>query len=444
MAVAANALRHSLSLQNQSDPRHHVSPDPDITHAPFSAPGDASLSAHEYPWRPLLLGAGILAVAFNLRTALSATAPLMETIIEDTGLSSSATSMLTTLPVICFGLLAPFAPKLARRFGMDLTVWATMIVLAIGILIRIASSQVALFGGTILIGAAIAIANVILPGLLKRDFPHGSGLMTGLYTVGLTTGSSLAAGITIPLQHAAGLGWRGTLAIWAIPAVIAALILMPRLRTNRAGRPLRQQESPLIVLWREPIAWQVTLFMGLQSFAFFIVMTWLPTIFIDAGMAESRAGLMLSLTNLFGVVTGFAMPILAGRSRGQAHLVIITIALWVTGIGGLLVAPLSGTILWIACIGLAQGAVLGIALSMMVLRSPDASHAARLSGMAQSVGYCLAALGPFLGGYLHDLTGSWASTLVLPLALMAPLLLVGLGAARDRVLGQPGLAQAPA
>ena len=386
--------------------------------------------------RPLLLGAGILAVAFNLRTAISATAPLMETIVDDTGMSSSATGMLTTLPVICFGLLAPLAPKLARRFGMDLTVWATMAVLALGIVIRIAPPLTALFGGTILIGAGIAVANVLVPGLLKRDFPRGSGLMTGLYTVGITAGSSVAAGMTIPLQHALDLSWRGTLALWAIPAVAAVLILLPRLRTNHAGRPLRQQGSP-IVLWREPLAWQVTLFMGLQSFTFFAVMTWLPTIFIDAGMSEGRAGLMLSLTNLFGVATSFAMPILAGRSRGQGHLVIAMIALWATGIGGLLVAPMTGTLLWIACIGLAQGSALGIALSMMVLRSPDASHAARLSGMAQSVGYSLAALGPFLSGFLHDVTGTWTLALVVPLALMAPLLVVGLGAARDRVLGQP-------
>jgi CP family cyanate transporter-like MFS transporter len=259
--------------------------------------------------RPLLLGVGILAVAFNMRTAISATAPLIETVVDDTGMSSSATGMLTTLPVVCFGLLAP----------------------------------------------------------------------------------------------------------------------------------LRQQASPPIVLWREPLAWQVTLFMGLQSFTFFAVMTWLPTIFIDAGMSEGGAGLMLSLTNLFGVFTSFAMPVLAGRSRGQGRLVIAMIVLWATGIGGLLVAPMTGTLLWIACVGLAQGSALGIALSMMVLRSPDAPHAARLSGMAQSVGYSLAALGPYLSGFLHDVTGGWTLALALPLALalMVPLLVVGLGAARDRVLGQP-------
>ena len=176
--------------------------------------------------------------------------------------------------------------------------------------------------------------------------------------------------------------------------------------------------------------------MGLQSFIFFAISSWTPTLLVDNGMTEARAGLMLSLMNIFGLISSFVAPIVANRARDQRALIAVVVAIWAVGIGGLLIAPATWTILWMALFGIAAGAALSIALTLIVLRSPDTRHAAALSGMAQSVGYLLAATGPFIVGALHDLSGGWRGPIVFVLLILVPTLLFGLAAGRDRLVGQ--------
>ena len=325
-----------------------------------------------------------------------------------------------------------------------------MTVLASGILIRLIHPIPFLFLGTAIAGAAIAIANVLMPAIVKRDFPGQMGLMTGLYTMGISAGGAFGAGLTLPIARAADLEWRGALAIWAAPAMFAIAFLSLRLilqatrqsnadRAERPDRSVATRRLPTPSLWRDPLAWRVSLFMGLQSFIFFAISSWTPTLLVDNGMTEARAGLMLSLANIFGLVASFVAPIVANRARDQRTLIVVVVAIWAAGIGGLLIAPTTWTILWMALFGIAAGAALSIALTLIVLRSPDTPHAAALSGMAQSVGYLLAATGPSIVGALHDLSGGWRVPIVFVLLILVPTLLFGLAAGRNRLVGQiPG------
>lgn len=388
----------------------------------------------------MLLAASILVVALNLRATIIAVSPLLDAIRDDTGISGTLAGLLTTLPVVLFGLMASLAPRLARRFGADLVIVATMTGLAIGILLRLIHPIAFLFLGTAVAGVSIAIANVLMPAIVKRDFPARMGLMTGLYTMGISAGGAFGAGLTLPIARAADLEWRGALAIWAVPAIVAiaflSLQLVPQLARQREDRIGTGRRPPAPRLWRDPLAWQVSLFMGLQSFVFFALSSWTPTLLVDNGMTEARAGFMLSLSNVFGLVASFVAPIVANRARDQRALVVVVAAIWAAGIGGLLIAPATWTILWMALFGIAAGSALSIALTLIVLRSPDTPHAAAMSGMAQSVGYLLAATGPFLVGALHDLSGGWRVPIIAVLLVLVPTLLFGLAAGRDRLVGQ--------
>jgi MFS transporter, CP family, cyanate transporter len=384
--------------------------------------------------RSLLLVLGIVLLAANLRPALTGVAPLIGQIRADTGISNGVAGLLTTLPLLAFGLLSPIAPRVARRFGMERALLASLLVLAAGILLRWAGAVAALFLGTAILGAAIALGNVLMPSLVKREFPEHAGLMTSVYSASLGISAALAAGVSVPLAQLAGIGWRGVLALWALPALLACVAWLPQL--GRSDRPasVSSGSSPGVRdLWRSPLAWQVTLFMGLQSLSYYVTLTWLPEILQEEGMSAAKAGWMLGLSQAVAIVTMFLAPIIAERRTSQRGVVVVS------GVGalGLLVAGSTASPLWVVLLGLGQGASFSLALTFFALRSPDTGHAAALSGMAQSVGYLLAAGGPFLFGVLRDATGSWKVPLVLLLVITVCLLIAGLGAARDAHVGGP-------
>ncbi len=383
----------------------------------------------------ILLGIGIAVTAFNMRATIVGVGPLLETIRDETGMSTTVAGLLTTLPVICFGVLAGVAPRLARRFGIDLMIWLTMAGLTIGILVRLASPVILLFIGTLVIGASIALANVLVPAVIKRDFPQRTGLMTGVYTMCMVAGGSLASGLMVPIHERSRLDWRETLALLGVPALVAVVVLIPRLRLNSRSRESAESRAVAAPrLWRSGLAWQVSLFMGLQSFIYFGMGSWIPTLLIDEGLSDARAGLMWSLCNLAGLPFSFIVPVLAQRVRDQRPLVVGAVAVWAVSIAGLLVAPADYTLLWMVCFGVAGGSSLSLALMFIVLRSPDAAHAAVLSGMAQAIGYTLAAFAPFLFGALHDLTGGWEASSAMIGLVLVPTLWSGWFAGQRRLV----------
>ncbi|WP_282793491.1 MFS transporter [Streptomyces sp. CC224B] len=394
--------------------------------------------------RAFHLGLGVVLLALNLRPALVAVSPLADTIRDDSGMSAAATSLLTALPLLCFGLLAPVAPRLGRRFGTERSLLGTMALICAGTALRTLDSVVALFAGTVVIGAGIAVANVLLPGLIKRDFPARAGLMTGLYSMSLFGGAALAAGVTLPVRDATGMDWRTTLACWGVLALLALVVWLPRARsyTRVGAAAARQAAHPVRGLWRSPLAWQVTAYMGLQSLNYYAAAAWLPTLLQDSGMGAGDAGWMLSFSSLLGIAGSFLAPVAVGGRLGSGALATLGAVLCAVAYGGLLAAPAGGAYVWMSLLGLGQGAAISLALLFIVERAPDARHVAQLSSMAQCFGYVLAATGPAVLGAVHDASHDWTVPVVVLLVLLVPQVAVGLGAARDRHVR--GTAEAPA
>ncbi|MET3914824.1 CP family cyanate transporter-like MFS transporter [Variovorax sp. OAS795] len=383
--------------------------------------------------RRILLGASVVLIAFNLRPVFASLSVVLPEIIAATGLSATAASLLTTLPIVCLGVFAPLAPGLGRRFGTERTLLGCMVLILVGTLLRGTGNIPLLFLASAIAGSGIAVSNVLLSGLVKRDFAGQAALMMGLYTMAVCGGAASAAGLTVPLEHALGGGWPYALAMWAAPALLVTLIWAPQ------ALPLKPvaSESGFTVrgLWRDRLAWQVTFFMGLQSALAYIVMGWLAPILRERGLGSETAGYVVSLSVMTQVVTCLVVPAVAVKLRNQRGLAVVLAALTVAAMLAMLFAPLGGVWLWAVLLGIAQGGTFALALTMIVLRSPDSHVAAHLSGMAQGVGYVVAACGPLLAGLLHGWTGSFRSSSWLFIGLGIALVAAGIGAGRTLHVG---------
>ncbi len=378
-----------------------------------------------------LLLAGIILVGLNLRPALSSISPVLEDIRLTLGLSAATAGWLTTLPVFCLGLFAPLAPVLARRIGPERGILVALAVLAGGMLLRTRFGIPGLFAGTVIAGAGIGIAGVLLPGIVKRNFPAQADLMTGVYTMALCAGAALAAGFTVPLAQYFG-SWMPAIASWALLAVLAALLWLPQVRH---AHTLNTQAQVPVRLWREPLAWQVTLFMGLQSSTAYIVFGWLPSILQARGLTPLAAGGWMSVSVMMQLITSLGGPWLARRARDQRGPIVLMLTLTAAGLFGCLYAPAAQLPLWAVVLGLGQGGNFSLALSLLVLRTRNAATAAQLSGMAQGLGYTLAALGPLTIGIVREWSGSWQATGPLLALIVLGALIAGLAAGRDRKIG---------
>jgi CP family cyanate transporter-like MFS transporter len=380
-----------------------------------------------------LAAIGVILIAANLRPTVTSVAALLPEIRADLGLSPAAAELLTATPVICFGLLAPFAPRIADRLGMERTLGVVLLALAAGLVIRVGPNVATLFLGTIVAGGAIALANVLLPALVKRDFPLRVGALTGGYTTTLQIAAAVAAGLSVPIALALG-GWRGGLWVWAIPALLAFIVWLPQMRA-RTLPDLAAVGPSVRSLLRDSLAWQVTIFFGLQSLGFYAIVSWLPSIYQDAGFSAADAGLVLSVATLAGAPASLLMPLLATRASDQRLHAIAVCLLIGTGLLGVIVAPTTFPWLWAILIGFGNGASFPLALTLLVLRTRSSTDTARLSAMAQSIGYLIAALGPVLVGVVHDATGSWAAAVALLIAMLVPQAISGVGAGRRLFVG---------
>jgi CP family cyanate transporter-like MFS transporter len=379
-----------------------------------------------------LLLAGILLVAANLRASLTAIGPLLSPISQRFGLSGTEAGLLTTLPLLAFAACSPLAPRVSRRLGPERTLLWALLVLAAGIVLRSLPRAAALFGGTLVLGAAIAVANVLLPAVVKHRFPARMSLVTGLYvgTMGLV--GAAASGTAVPLAQALPAGWPAALACWA------GLVLLGAGLWAGCGHPANTSAdpAPAALPWRSPLAWCVTAYMGLQSFGFYVVVAWLPTLLESRGTIAHAAGWLLSAYQLAGLVTSFLLPLVVDRMAGQRLVACAAALCCGIAYAGLLLAPALATV-WALVAGLGSGGCVVLALSFMALRAGDPRSAAALSAMAQSIGYLMAAAGPLLFGLLHNATGSRTSSLLILVASALALAAAGLGAGRPGGLGPP-------
>jgi CP family cyanate transporter-like MFS transporter len=368
-----------------------------------------------------LLGASLVLIAFNLRPLFSSASALLPELRQALQLSPLGAGLLTTLPVVCLGLFSPLAPRLAQRIGVEKTMLGVLLLLALGTAMRGLGQVGLLFLGTALAGACIAVANVLLPGLVKRDFPRQSALMTGLYTMALCAGAAGAAGLTLPLEKALGGSPHAALAVWALPAAVVALVWLPQVVHGARRAPGGAIRA--VGLWRDRLAWNVTLFMGFQSALAYSVFGWLVPILRERGLDALVAGSVVSMSVMVQAMACLAVPHIAVRGRSQSAINLTLCVIAVSALVGLLFAPLSTVWLWAALQGVGQGGLIAAAMTVIVLRSPDSQVAAQLSSMAQCVGYLLAAIGPLIVGLIRDLTGgfAWCAALFVVLGTVAAL-----------------------
>jgi MFS transporter, CP family, cyanate transporter len=410
----------------------------DAAPAPYAPSTPTPSLAARIAVHPVTALVGILLVSLNMRAALSAVSPLLTDVSDGYGLSSTAGGLLTTLPVLLMGVTAPFVPRLVRRIGPERVVLGALVLLAAGVGLRVVTGTWALFAGSVVIGAAIALLNVTMPGLVKRDFPDRAATMTGVYTTSMIVGATLAAALSVPMEHAFG-GWQGSLASWSVLALFAAAVWLPQVRRPAAGSGRGTAARPpagerMAGLWRHPLAWQLALYMGVMSLLSYTLIAWMPTILTDQGMDRGTAGAVFAFCNLIQVGGAFVVPTLAGRMSSQRVLVALMVSCNVGGILGLVLAPVGGAWVWAVLLGIAQGGGFGLAMALIVLRSGGAAVASQLSGMSQMVGYFIAACGPVGFGALHQVTGGWTLPLVLLVVCCGVALTAGLGAGRAQTL----------
>ncbi|MFA1537673.1 CynX/NimT family MFS transporter [Actinomadura monticuli] len=383
----------------------------------------------------------IVLVAVNLRPAVAAVGPVLTEISDEFGLSGTAAGALTTLPLVFFGsygLVAAFLPRAPR--GETLLVSA-MALLVGGLVLRLLDGPVALFAGSLVAGIAISIGNIAMPGIIKRDHPARITTVTSVYTVAVTAGAAVSSGLSVPVEDAFDSTWRLPLGLLAIPAALAGLLWVPRARraahAARSAPPAAASRGVAALVWRSGLAWNVTVFMGMQSLLAYVVLGWLPTICQDRGMGEAPAGYVLALSAAMQAAGSLAVPVLARRARDQRPLVLGTVALTLVGFAGVTWAPIGSVWGWTVVLGFGQGLGFATALSFIGLRAHDAHIAAQLSGMAQGTGYLIAATGPLAVGALHDATGGWSVPMIGVLAVTAAMAVPGVAAGRLRAVGAP-------
>ncbi|MCV7132156.1 MFS transporter [Mycobacterium hodleri] len=378
-----------------------------------------------------LLAVAVILVALNLRPAVTSVAPLLGDMRDELGTSATWAGLLTTMPGLCFAAAGLTAPRLSSRFGLGRVISGALVVLTAGLVLRTVDGPHVVIGATLLACAGIALINVLIPVVIKGSFPTRVGLMTGIYTAALQGGGALGSAVTPGLEEPLG-GWRLALAAWAAIALLALLAWLPASRRHRGSwaastEPTGERRS----LLRNRLAWTVTLFFGCQAFLAYIVMGWLPQIFIDNGIGKVQAGILVGLVSLIGVPVALIISPLAARSANQSGWII---ALGVLGFGGaigLLVAPAAAPWVWSVLIGVGMSAF-SLALTVIALRARNAEDTAQLSGMAQGFGYLFAGLGPFLFGLLHDVSDGWTIPFAMFLVVYVVQIAAGAAAGRSR------------
>ncbi|WP_372467452.1 CynX/NimT family MFS transporter [Streptomyces parvulus] len=397
------------------------------------------------PWTTRLLILGIVLAAVNLRPAITSLGALLEEVRDGLGMSGSVAGLLTSVPPLCFAVFGVTAPRLARRFGPGAVVFAGMAAITAGLVIRpYAGGTAGFLAATALALMGIAVSNVLMPVIVKRYFPDRVGSMTGLYSMALAFGTSVAAAATVPVTDALGGHWQPGLAVWAVVGAAALLPWLPFVRHREAPSAEAPAPSPEhsagpaaeqqpLRITRSRTAWALAVFFGLQATAAYITMGWMAQIFRDSGVSAGTAGLLLAVIMVMGVPLAFVIPRVATRLPHQGPIVVVLGLCGLAGYAGLYFAPVGGAWLWALLLGVSNCAF-PLALTMVGMRARTGAGVAQLSAFAQSTGYLISIPGPLLVGVLYQHSGGWGLPIALMSALMVPQIVVGVLAGRDRTV----------
>ncbi|MBQ0967101.1 CynX/NimT family MFS transporter [Streptomyces sp. RK23] len=410
-------------------------------------PGDAPATRAWTTWTTRLLMLGIVLAAVNLRPAITSLGALLEEVRDGLGMSGSIAGLLTSVPPLCFAVFGVTAPRLARRFGPGAVVCAGMVAITAGLLIRpYAGGTGGFLAATALALMGIAVSNVLMPVIVKRYFPDRVGSMTGLYSMALALGTSVAAAATVPLTDALGGHWQPGLAVWAVLPALAVLPWIPFVRNRKAptatapstppgpgSQGEKPAEQPPLRITRSRTAWALAVFFGLQATAAYITMGWMAQIFRDSGVSAGTAGLLLAVIMVMGVPLAFVIPRVATRLPHQGPIVAVLGVCGLAGYAGLYFAPVGGAWAWALLLGVSNCAF-PLALTMVGMRARTGAGVAQLSAFAQSTGYLISIPGPLLVGVLYQHSGGWGLPIALMSALMVPQIVVGVLAGRNRTV----------
>lgn len=413
-------------------------------------PGEAPTTRAWTTWTTRLLILGIVLAALNLRPAITSLGALLEEVRDGLGMSGSVAGLLTSVPPLCFAVFGVTAPRLARRFGPGAVVCAGMVAITAGLLIRpYAGGTGGFLAATALALMGIAVSNVLMPVIVKRYFPDRVGSMTGLYSMALAFGTSVAAAATVPVTNALGGHWQPGLAVWAVLPALAVVPWLPFVRNRKAptaagpsaSEPLRESarpaekpaDQPPLRITRSRTAWALAVFFGLQATAAYITMGWMAQIFRDSGVSAGTAGLLLAVIMVMGVPLAFVIPRVATRLPHQGPIVLVLGLCGLAGYAGLYFAPVGGAWAWALLLGVSNCAF-PLALTMVGMRARTGAGVAQLSAFAQSTGYLISIPGPLLVGVLYQHSGGWGLPIALMSALMVPQIVVGVLAGRDRTV----------
>nr|WP_258382613.1 MFS transporter [Streptomyces sp. NTH33] len=389
--------------------------------------------------RRLTVAALVLA-ALNLRPAVTSLGPVLQEVRDSLAMSGTVAGLLTSIPAACFAVIGSAAPRLARRYGPSGAIAVGGLVLTLGIALRPLVADTALFVSLSAFAlAGIAITNVLLPVVVKQRFPDRVGAVTGLYSMALNAGASSAAAVTVPLTEAFGGDWRYGLGAWAALAATAVppWLALARRRDRAVGPRASASEQRATAgprISRDPTAWALTAYFGLQAGSAYIIIGWLAQIFRDTGLSAGTAGLLFSVTSLLGVPLSFALSAVAGRLPNQSGIAAAIGVCGLAGYAGLWGAPTTAPWLWAVLLGVANCSF-PLALTMIGMRGRDSFTVAGLSGFVQGFGYLLSIPGPIVVGALYQYSGGWRMPLVFMMLLTLVQIGAGLLAGLDRRIG---------
>lgn len=384
----------------------------------------------------ITLAVSILLIATCLRAPFTSLGPLLETIQASLGLSTAAAGLVNALPLLAFGTISPLAPWLARKLGLEPAIGLALVLTGGGIILRAAGTIWSLFAGTVVLGCGIAVCNVLLPGLVKRDFPQSIPRLTALYALTMGISGALGSVLVVPLSQFPGWDWEWASASLFILPLVAVTSWVPQWASGNKGMESSQAKpTGKTSVWGSFLAWQVALFFGFTSLIYYVCVSWMPALLTSAGFTETQAGNVHGLMQLASAIPGlFLIPVLKWM-KDQRLVAVLTSVIALAGTAGLALFP-QGAAIWGICIGLGTGATLVLGLVFIGLRTGSMAQAASLSGMAQGFGYLLASSGPVCAGAIHDLTGSWSAVFYVATLLCVFLALAGWGAGRNLRIGE--------